>query len=144
MVPVEGRVMPLRKTRILLGRIGEGQKETQLNLAKRFGEAGFEVIYTDLQEPEAIVRSAIQESVDHIGMTTLPGYDLRVLSELLLVLKREDALGITVAAGGFLDPEDLPKVKEMGVAAFFPRGTPFEALIAWARAHITPADGHSD
>lgn len=57
--------MPLRRVRILLGKIGEGHKETQLNLAKRFGEAGFEVIYTDLQEPEAIVRSAIQESVDH-------------------------------------------------------------------------------
>jgi len=136
--------MPLRRARILLGKIGQGHKETQLNLAKRFGEAGFEVIYTDLQEPEAIVRSAIQESVDHIGMTTLPGYDLRVLSELLFLLKREDALGITVAAGGFMDPEDLPKVKEMGVAAFFPRGTPFEALIAWASTHITPAEGQPD
>lgn len=136
--------MPLRKARILLGRTGEGHKETQLHLAKRFGEAGFEVIYTDLQEPEAIVRSAIQESVDHIGMTTLPGYDLRVLSELLFVLKREDAVGITVAAGGFMDPEDLPKVEEMGIAAFFPRGTPFEALIAWATAHITPMKGQSD
>lgn len=136
--------MPLRRARILLGKIGEGHKETQLNLAKRFGEAGFEVIYTDLQEPEAIVRSAIQESVDHIGITTLPGYDLRVLSGLILVLKREDARAITVAAGGFMDPEDIPKVKGMGVAAFFPKGTPFEALIDWARAHITPSKGQSD
>ncbi len=90
------------------------------------------------------MRSAIQESVDQMGMTTPPGCGLRVLSKLLLVIKREDALGITVTAGGFLDPKDLSKVKEMGIAAFFPRGTPFEAIIAWARAHITPADGHSD
>ena len=132
--------MPSRRARILLGRIGEGHKETQLNLAKRFGEAGFEVIYTDLHDPEAIVRSAIQESVDHIGMTTLPGYDLRVLSELLLALKREGARSITVAAGGFLHPEDLPRVKQMGIDAFFPRGTPFETLIAWAKTHITPEE----
>jgi methylmalonyl-CoA mutase C-terminal domain/subunit len=144
MVSIGGNIMLFRKARILLGRIGEGHKETQLNLAKRFGEAGFEVIYTDLQDPEAIVRSAIQESVDHIGMTTLPGYDLRVLSELLLVLKREDAQGITVAAGGFMDPQDLDKVKQLGIEAFFPRGTPFEALIAWARAHIAPSKVQSD
>ncbi len=136
--------MSLRRARILLGKIGEGHKETQLKLAKSLGEAGFEVIYTDLQEPEAIVRSAIQESVDHIGMTTLPGYDLRVLSELFLVLEREDARTISVAAGGFMAPEDLPKVKAMGVAAFFPRGTPFETLIAWAGAHITPSKGQRD
>jgi DNA gyrase subunit A len=47
-----------------------------LTQKKEGRQAGFEVIYTDTQKPEAIVASAIQESVDHIGITTLPGADL--------------------------------------------------------------------
>jgi methylmalonyl-CoA mutase C-terminal domain/subunit len=58
--------MAERKIRILLGRLGEGYKEALLNLAKGLGDAGFEVIYTELQDPDAIVSSAMQESVDHI------------------------------------------------------------------------------
>jgi methylmalonyl-CoA mutase C-terminal domain/subunit len=57
--------MSERKIRILLGKLGQGHKEAQLALARSFSEAGFEVIYTELQEPEAIIRSALQESVDH-------------------------------------------------------------------------------
>jgi methylmalonyl-CoA mutase cobalamin-binding subunit len=34
------------------------------------------------------------------------------------------------------------KIKEMGIAEFFPRGTTLEELIDWARDHIKPA-GHS-
>ena len=64
--------MEERKIRILLGKFGEGHKEAVLALARNFSEVGFEVIFTELQEPDAIVRSAIQESVDHIGITTLP------------------------------------------------------------------------
>ena len=66
------------KIRILLGQLGEGHKESSLRLAKYFGDAGFEVVFTDLQSPDAIISSAIQESVDHIGITTLPGADIIV------------------------------------------------------------------
>jgi methylmalonyl-CoA mutase cobalamin-binding domain/chain len=59
--------MTVRKGRVLLGKLGEGHKEAQLNLAKTLGEAGFEVVFTELQDPESIVNSALQESVDHIG-----------------------------------------------------------------------------
>ena len=53
--------MAERKIRILLGRLGEGHKEALLNLAKSLGDAGFEVIYTELQEPEALVKSAAEQ-----------------------------------------------------------------------------------
>ena len=53
-----GKDMGHRKSRILLGRLGEGYKESLLNLAKAFGDAGFEVIFTELQDPEAIVSRA--------------------------------------------------------------------------------------
>ena len=128
--------MTERKIRILLGRLGEGHKEALLNLAKSLGDAGFEVIYTELQEPEAIVKSALQESVDHIGITTLPGADIDAFAEIRRILKEEASEHITITAGGFLDEGDIPKIKAMGVMEFFPKGTSLRELTSWAREHI--------
>jgi methylmalonyl-CoA mutase C-terminal domain/subunit len=128
--------MPARRVRILLGKMGEGFKETLLNLARNFREAGYEVIYTELEEPEAIVRSAIQESVDHIGITTLPGTNIQAFAEINQFLREQGADRISVTAGGYLDDEDVPKVRAMGVMEFFPKGTTFDELIEWSRGNI--------
>jgi len=128
--------MEERKIRILLGKLGEGHKEALLVLARNFSEAGFEVIYTELQEPDAIVNSAIQESVDHIGITTLPGSDIQAFAEIRRLLKKENSDYITITAGGFLDEKEIPLIKEMGVMEFFPKGKPFEELIEWSRKNI--------
>jgi methylmalonyl-CoA mutase C-terminal domain/subunit len=128
--------MEERKIRILLGKLGEGHKEALLVLARNFSEAGFEVIYTELQEPDAIVNSAIQESVDHIGITTLPGSDIQAFAEIRRLLKKENSDYITITAGGFLDEKEIPLIKEMGVMEFFPKGTSFEELIEWSRKNI--------
>ena len=125
-----------RKIRILLGKLGEGHKEALLALARNFSEAGFEVIYTELREPDAIVSSALQESVDHIGITILPGTDIQAFAEIRRLLKKENSEYITVTAGGFLDESDIPLLKDMGVMEFFPKGTPFEELIVWSRKNI--------
>jgi methylmalonyl-CoA mutase C-terminal domain/subunit len=129
-----------RKSRILLGRLGEGYKESLLNLAKAFGDAGFEVIFTELQDPESIVRAAIQESVDHIGITTLPGTDLHAFEEMRRILAREGVGDMIITAGGFLDDGEIRRIKEMGVIEFFPRGTSFRELIAWAKRHVQPRE----
>lgn len=125
-----------RRIRILLGKLGEGHKEALLALARNFSEAGFEVIYTELQEPDAIVRSAVQESVDHIGITTLPGADIQAFAEIRRLLKEAKSDHITVTAGGFLDENDISLLKDMGVMEFFPRGTPFEELVEWSKNNI--------
>ena len=130
--------MAERKIRALLGKLGEGHNEALLNLAKRLGDAGFEVIYTELQEPDALVRSAIQESVDHIGITTLPGADIRVFQKIKDVLKKEKADHITITAGGFLDEEDIPKIEKAGVMKFFPKGVSIDELIEWSKENIKP------
>lgn len=129
--------MGSRKVRILLAKLGEGHKEALLNLAKAFSEAGFEVIFTELQEPEAIVKSAIQEGADHIGITTLPGADDRAFVAIQEMLKKENAEHITVSAGGFMDEGRIPLLRDSGVIAFFPLGTTFDELIAWGHKHVT-------
>jgi len=127
-----------RKIRILLGKLGQGHKDAQLSLARSFSEAGFEVIYTELQEPGAIVRSALQESVDHIGITVLPGADTTAFAQIQKLLQEEGSGYITITAGGILDEADIASVLDMGVMKFFEPGTSFEELIAWSKKNITP------
>jgi methylmalonyl-CoA mutase C-terminal domain/subunit len=128
--------MSERKVRILLAKLGEGHKETSQSLAHNFSEAGFEVIYTELQQPESIVSAAVQESVDHIGVTLLPGADIQAFAEIKRLLIKENSDHITITAGGFLDKSEIALLKDMGVMEFFPKGTPFDDLIAWSKTHI--------
>jgi len=125
--------------RILLAKLGDGFDDAMLRLAMVSREAGFEVIYTDFQEPEAIVTSAVQESADHIGITTLPGADIKQFAKITELLTKKNASNIKVTAGGFLADDDILKIKEMGVTEFFPRGTTFQELIDWAKEHIKPS-----
>ena len=128
--------MATRKVRILLGKLGRGHKQALLNLAKSLSEAGFEVIYSELHEPEAIVKSALQESVDHIGITILPGAEIHPLKEVLQLLKEAEAGHISVTAGGSLSHEDMTRIREMGVIAVFPSGTTLDKLVEWSRQNI--------
>ena len=129
-----------RKVRILMGKFGEGYETAVMKLAKAFSEAGFEVIYTDLQNPEAIVASAIQESVDHIGITTLPGASVDQFKKVFEQLAKEGATQVRVTAGGILPEEDIALVKQAGVVEFFPKGTTYAELIDWAKENIKPTE----
>jgi methylmalonyl-CoA mutase C-terminal domain/subunit len=126
--------------RIMLAKLGDGYDEALLRLGKALLDAGFEVIYTNTQEPESIVISALQESVDHIGITLLPDADINDLGKIIELLALQNASDIKVTAGGFLAEKDIPTVKEMGISEFFPKGTTFKQLVAWAKEHITPID----
>ena len=128
--------MGKKKVRILLAKLGEGHKETSQSLAHNLSEAGLEVIYTELQQPEAIVSAAVQESVDHIGVTLSPGADIHTFAEIKRLLIKEKSNHITITAGGFLDKSEIALLKDMGVMEFFPKGTPFDDLIAWSKKYI--------
>lgn len=132
--------MEKRKVRILMAKCGEGYDTALMNLSRAFSEAGFEVIYTELQDPPAIVASAIQESVDHIGVTTLPQADISFFGKIFDLLAKEGAQEIKLTAGGFLADEDIAKIKAMGVVEFFPKGTTYQKLIDWAKMNIEPVD----
>ena len=63
------------------------------------------------------MKSALQEAVDHIGITTLPGCDIHAFEKIMRLLKNEEAGYISVTGGGFLDDDDMSRIKGMGVMA---------------------------
>jgi methylmalonyl-CoA mutase C-terminal domain/subunit len=127
-----------RKVRILMARFGSGYEQALPKLTRAFSEAGFEVIYLDLDDPEAIVTAALQESVDHIGITTLPGTRVEQFAEVFERLKKEGIEEVEITAGGFLDEDSIQRIKDLGVREFFRKEATYNDLIQWAREHIQP------
>jgi methylmalonyl-CoA mutase C-terminal domain/subunit len=97
-------------------------------IARMFRDAGMEVIYTGLhQTPAGIVEAAIQEDVDVIGVSILSGAHLSTCRKVGQALEAKKVEDVLLIVGGTIVDEDIPKLKEMGVAAVFPPGSAVDA-----------------
>ena len=130
--------MPEKKVRILIAKPGlDGHDRGAKIVARALRDAGFEVIYTGLhQTPEMIVESAIQEDVDAIGLSILSGAHMAIFPEVLRLLRERGAEHIKVFGGGIIPPEDVEKLKEMGVMEIFLPGTSTEEIIKFVQEKI--------
>jgi methylmalonyl-CoA mutase C-terminal domain/subunit len=120
------------KPRVLVGKPGlDGHDRGAKYVAQILRDAGFEVIYTGIRRtPEQIVEAAIQEDVAGIGLSLLSGAHLTLFRRVMELLQQRGAGDIVVFGGGTIPPVDVPKLKEMGVAAVFTPGTPAREIVA--------------
>ncbi|MGO9311413.1 MAG: cobalamin-dependent protein [Syntrophobacteraceae bacterium] len=121
-----------KKLRVLIAKFGEGYENAMLKLAHDCCEAGFEVIYAGLSDPEAIAVCALQESVDHIGITTLPGATVEDFARLFDTMKRKEIHNVRVTAGGIFPEDDVEKIKRMGVIDFYAGSSIYDRMEKWS------------
>ncbi len=126
------------RIRVLIAKPGlDGHDRGAKVIARALRDAGMEVIYTGLhQTPEMIVRSAIQEDVQAIGMSILSGAHMTLFPQVIELLKKENSSDIVVFGGGIVPKDDVIKLKEMGVKEIFLPGTPTQACVDWIRANV--------
>ena len=119
------------RPRILVGKPGlDGHDRGARYVAHILRDAGYEVIYTGIRRsPEQIVEAAIQEDVDAIGLSLLSGAHNVLFQRVIDLLRERDATDILVFGGGTIPPDDVPHLKEMGVAAVFTPGTPAKRIV---------------
>lgn len=124
-----------RRKRILITKPGlDGHDRGAKVVARALADAGIEVIYTGkFQTPGQIVAAAIQENVDGIGMSILSGAHMHLFRKVIDLLKKEKADDILVFGGGIIMDDDIPKLKEMGVAEIFTPGTPTSKIIEFVQ-----------
>ena len=129
-----------RQLRIIVAKPGlDGHDRGAKIIARALRDAGFEVIYTGLhQTPEMIVSAAIQEDVDAIGLSIMSGAHMTLFPAVIELLKEKGASDIAVFGGGIIPQDDVPKLKEKGVAAVFLPGSSTQAIIEWIRANVHP------
>lgn len=114
-----------RPIRVLVAKPGlDGHDRGALIIAQSLRDEGMEVIYTGLrQSPAQIVATAIQEDVDVIGLSCLSGAHNELFSQVLKLLQENEAEDILVIGGGIIPQEDIPFLKEQGIAEIFTPGT---------------------
>jgi methylmalonyl-CoA mutase C-terminal domain/subunit len=119
------------KNRILIAKPGlDGHDRGAKYVAHVLRDAGFEVIYTGIRRsPEQIVEAAVQEDVAGIGLSLLSGAHNVLFERVIDLLRERHADDIVVFGGGTIPPKDIPKLKELGVAAIFTPGTPARQIV---------------
>jgi methylmalonyl-CoA mutase C-terminal domain/subunit len=122
--------------RILIAKPGlDGHDRGAKTMALLLRDAGMEVIYTGIRNSiDAIVHTALQEDVQIIGLSVLSGAHLGWSQQLLERLREQGMEDVKVVVGGVIPEADVPVLKQLGVAAVFPGGTPFADVIAALRA----------
>ncbi|MBW2007301.1 MAG: cobalamin B12-binding domain-containing protein [Deltaproteobacteria bacterium] len=106
-------------------------------VASALMDAGMEVIYTGLrQSPAQIVESAIQEDVDVIAMSILSGAHDYLFPRVLELLKEKGVDDVLVLGGGIIPQEDIPALKEAGIAEVFGPGTTTAEIISFIRENV--------
>jgi len=114
--------MPEKRTiRVLIAKPGlDGHDKGAKIVAKGLKDAGMEVIYTGIRQTvDAIVRAAIQESADVIGLSILSGTHLSLCEELMDKMRKEKLQDTLVLVGGIIPKKDVGRLKEMGIAEVF-------------------------
>ncbi|MCC6465375.1 MAG: cobalamin B12-binding domain-containing protein [Planctomycetes bacterium] len=127
-----------RPIRVLVAKAGlDGHDRGAKVVAACLRDAGMEVIYTGLrQTPEMLVRAALQEDVDAIGISSLSGAHMTLFPRVLELLREQNAESILLFGGGVIPDADAGKLNEMGVGRLFGPGTDTNDIAAYLREEI--------
>jgi methylmalonyl-CoA mutase, C-terminal domain len=117
--------------RVLIGKPGlDGHDKGAKTVAMALKEAGMEAIYTGRRQTiDQIVNTALQESVDVIGLSILSGVHLDVIEELMPKMRAKGLEGVPVVVGGVIPKRDVALLRNMGVKEVFPVGSPFSEIV---------------
>jgi methylmalonyl-CoA mutase, C-terminal domain len=128
------------KIRVLVAKPGlDGHDRGAKVIARALRDAGMEVIYTGLrQTPEMIVNAALQEDVDVIGLSILSGAHNAIVPRVMDLLQQNKMDDVLVLVGGIIPDQDVPQLKEKGVAGIFQPGTAMDQIIQFIRQNVNP------
>jgi methylmalonyl-CoA mutase C-terminal domain/subunit len=132
--------MAEQKIRVLVAKPGlDGHDRGAKVIARALRDAGMEVIYTGLrQTPEMIVSAALQEDVNVIGLSILSGAHNVIVPRVMDLLKQNKMDDVLVIVGGIIPDQDVPGLKQAGVAAIFQPGTAMDQIIQFIRNNVKP------
>src|SRR6188768_4110260 len=129
---------PSRKIRVVVAKPGlDGHDRGAKIIARALRDAGMEVIYTGLhQTPEQIVETVLQEDADAVGLSILSGARMTLVPRIVDLLREQDAGEVVVTVGGTIPADDIPELKQLGVAEVFTPGAPTQDIIDFIRGSV--------
>ena len=123
--------MASNRLKIILGKLGLDAHDNGLRIiTKWLRDAGHEVVYLGLyNNPKGMVRAALEEHAQVIGLSFLGGGHMAHVRQLIDHMREEKMEDLKVLVGGVIPPDEVEKLKNMGVAAVFTPGTAREDIL---------------
>ncbi len=119
-----------RPARVLVTKIGlDGHDRGSRLVAGFLRDAGMEVIYTaPWQAIETVVRQAMEEDVDVIGISSL-ATDHLLVPQLMKALREAQMDDVAVVVGGIIPENETGLLEDAGVAAVFHPGSSRDYIV---------------
>ena len=132
--------MPKHKTRVLIAKVGLDSHDRGVKIvARTLRDAGLEVIYTGIrQSVNQVVRAAVQEDVDLLGLSFLAGDHMVLAPKVIQRLKEEGREDIKVLVGGIILKRHVQELIAMGVTKVFLPGTAMTEIVTYIQENLSP------
>ncbi len=119
--------------------LGVDQHEVgAIAVSRALRDAGMEVIYAGrFNLPTTIVKTALEEDVDIIGLSCHSWEFLYYVDELLDLLGNAEGHIPVIAGGSIITPGDEKKLIEKGIAAVFCAGASMDDIVDAVRRIVT-------
>ena len=127
-----------KRTRVLVAKPGlDGHDKGAKVVVHALKDAGMEVIYTGLHKTiEEIVKTALQEDVDVIGLSIYSGAHLPLSKKLMEQLEEEALTDKLVLVGGNIPRRDIKTLRDYGVTGVFPTGARLDEIVKFIKERI--------
>jgi len=128
-----------RKIRVLMSKIGlDGHDKGAIVVSVALRDAGMEVIYLGLRRSvDEVVKTAIEEDIDVIGVSLLSGAHLSLSRKVLKKMEEEGIGDKLFIVGGLIPDEDISELLNMGVAGVFTQSSSLGEIIDFIQRRVT-------
>jgi len=132
-----------RKIKVIIAKPGlDGHDRGAKVVARALVEAGMEVVYLGLQQtPDAIVRAAVEEDADVIGLSILSGAHMTNFRKVRELMESSGLGDRLLTGGGIIPTKDQEKLKEIGVGKVFGPGDDLQEIVEYIRANARRVPG---
>jgi len=127
-----------KKIKVVISKVGlDGHDRGAKIVVSLLKEAGMEVIYLGMfQTQESIIKAAVDEDVDVIGLSYLSGEHLIFTPKIVEEMKKNNLDDVLLIAGGTFPVEDIPAMEEMGVDKVFRAGSLTETFVQFIKDNV--------
>ena len=100
-------------------------------------DAGMEVIYLGTgQRIAGVINTIIQEDAEVVGLSFLCGGHMEIMHRFMVGLRESHLDHVLVVVGGIIHPQEIPPLKELGVAEVFVPGTPLRDTVEFISQEV--------
>jgi methylmalonyl-CoA mutase, C-terminal domain len=130
--------------RVVIAKPGlDGHDRGAKVVARALRDAGMEVVYTGLrQTPAMIVRAAVQEDADAVGLSVLSGAHMQYFDQVAAGLRAAGAEDVVLFGGGIVPDDDLPALQALGVGRVFTPGASTDEIVRYLREVVAQRRSH--